>query len=129
PASMVTVCLVEPPSPSTTTECSPGVRSATITGDAPRGTPSTVTRAPAGSVFTCRLPAATRPLAISMYWDNCSPAATSSDIVRGSPAPRNSRTWVPGATVNLAGETPCVLPSRNTCAPGGFVVTTTVPVV
>src|SRR5436853_124058 len=53
PASIVTVCLTDPKSLSRTTECSPGVSSAIVTGDVPRASPSTLTRAPAGSVRTC----------------------------------------------------------------------------
>ena len=53
PASTVTVCLVDPASVCTTTVCSPGVRSSTVTGDGPIGTPSTLILPPAGSVRTC----------------------------------------------------------------------------
>jgi hypothetical protein len=54
PASIVTVCFTEPRSLSSTTACSPGERSGTVMGDEPRAMPSTLTRAPPGSVRICR---------------------------------------------------------------------------
>src|SRR5262249_33792423 len=49
PASIVTTCFTDPRSLSSCTACSPGVRSAIVSGALPLTTPSTLTRAPAGS--------------------------------------------------------------------------------
>src|ERR1017187_2234811 len=67
PASTVTLCLTDPSALSTLTVCVPGARSLTIAGDGPRGTPSTVTTAPAGSVRICSWPVAHAVFASSTY--------------------------------------------------------------
>src|SRR2546427_11170347 len=49
PASIVTLCFTDPKSLSSTTVCSPGVRSAIVIGEAPRARLSTGTLGPGGS--------------------------------------------------------------------------------
>src|SRR2546425_12526989 len=50
PASIVTLCFTDPKSLSSTTVCSPGVRSAVVIGETPRPRLSAVTFAPRGTV-------------------------------------------------------------------------------
>ena len=128
PASIVTLCFTVPWSLVSATECSPGVRSLIVTGDTPRGTPSTATWAPAGSLRICSCPVAATLFGRSMYCETCAPAVMVSGIVRGSPAPRRSTTCAPAFSVSVSGVAPRASPSTSTWAPGGFVLMTSVPV-
>ena len=98
-----------------------------MTGDVPRGTPSTLTRAPAGSVRTCRWPDVDAVFGSSMYCDTCAPAVIVMGMRRGGPSPRSSSACAPGLSVTVSGVTPRSTPSTNSFAPGGFVVMISVP--
>ena len=62
-----------------------------------------------------------------MYCDTCVPAATVIGMRRGAPLPRSSSECAPGLTGRVSGVTPRSTPSMKSWAPGGFVVTISVP--
>src|SRR5215467_7344596 len=99
-----------------------------VAGEAPRDTRSTVTIAPAGSVRTSKPPVVGVDFANSMYCDTCAPAATATDIVRGSPEPRSTIVCVPCGTVSVAGVKPADFPSTSSGTPLGLDWIVNVPV-
>src|SRR4051812_9976662 len=127
PASMATICFTEPRSLSSETACSPGVRSAIVSGELPRGTPSTLTFAPDGSVRTCSWPAVEVDFGSSMYCETCAPAVIVIGIRRGAPSPRSSSECGPLFSDTVTGVTPRSTPSTNSLAPGGFEFMISVP--
>src|SRR5262245_36706768 len=62
-----------------------------------------------------------------MYCESSAPAVTVIGINRGVPSPRSSSACVPGLSATESGVTPRSTPSTNTLAPGGFVLTVSVP--
>src|SRR5450759_4326178 len=115
-----------PPSAWSTTSCSPGARSATLTGATPCSTPSTLTSAPAGSDCTSRLPDE-GVSGSSRYCEASAPAVTVTGITRGTPRPRSSTMCEPALSEMRAGVLPRATPSTNTATPGGLVCSDNVP--
>src|SRR5262245_3814399 len=62
-----------------------------------------------------------------MYCESSAPAVTVIGINRGVPSPRSSSACVPGLSATESGVTPRSTPSTKTLAPGGFVLTVSVP--
>ena len=127
PACTLTTWRAEAMGVCRTTSWSPGRRSVMVTGATPRSVPSTRTLAPAGCDSTRRLPVS-GVFANSRYCETSAPAVTLSGMTRGTPRPRSSRMCAPAGTENRAGVCPRSTPSTNTCTPGGFDCTTSVPV-
>ena len=98
-----------------------------MTGAAPRGVPSTTTRAPEGSLRICSCPVSATGFGTSTNCETVAPAVIVSGMVRGSPSVSSVRTCEPAATSSRTGVWPLRLPSSTTATPGGFVSTTSVP--
>ena len=87
--------------------CSSALRSATVSGEMPRGWPSTATCAPGGSVVTDTADAdGGRAAFISKYCVTSAPAAIVSGTTRSSPPFRTVIVCAPGSERHVSGVIP-----------------------